>query len=160
MKVCFPVYNRKGLSGVVLANASLDAFYMPQSNLNGLTEAFRHITTLMLPIHTCSAYSQNGPLAPALGDFGSFLRLFPNLTHLRLNGFPAPDSFDTTTEWLKKAQEALASSPIRRLDLGKLHMQREAFVTFLSTFKALEHLELHRVCIEFALCAHLDNSIY
>jgi hypothetical protein len=109
-----------------------DAFY--RSNLFNFADAFKSIVTLMIPLRTREGH-------PNLTDFGSFLRLFPNLTHLRLNGTPNSNCSD----WLNVAKDAIASCPIRKLDLGKMRMLPEAFKDFLSSLKDLEHLELHWV---------------
>ena len=109
-----------------------DSFYLP--NLVNFTEAFKSVKTLMLPIYTRIGN-------PDLKDFGSFLLLFPNLVHLRLNGTPNSNA----SEWLIAAKDAVSSSSIRQLDLGKMRLQPDAFKDFLSSLKALEHLELHWV---------------
>jgi hypothetical protein len=109
-----------------------DAFF--QSNLVNYTDAFKSITTLMLPLYT-------RPDNPDLADFCSFLRLCPGLTNLRLNGTPNTDA----SKWLLAAKDAVASCSIRRLDLGKMRVLPDVFKDFLSSLKGLEHLKLHWV---------------
>lgn len=109
-----------------------EAFW--QSPMVNLANAFKHCTTLMLPLHT---HDTN----PDSSYFLSFLRLFPVLDHLRLNGSPNVIS----KIWLAAAQKGVATSTIRRLDLGKMKTHSDDLKQFIASLKALEHLELHLV---------------
>lgn len=107
-----------------------DAFYQPK--FIDLAATFKSTTTLMLPIHTRGTHDQD------LSYFVSFLRLFPSLSHLRLNGTRNTD----TTEWMVATKHGLASCPLRHLSLGKMRLQSADLNDLLSSMMELEHLEL------------------
>lgn len=124
-------------------NLKQDEFYIPRQNLVEYKEAFKFVTTLMIPI-------QAGPeLKPDLTAFNSFLRLFPSLSHLRLNG-TGPHGLSYIMEpWLEAAKDALGTCPIRQLDLGKMKVSRPVVENLAFSFKkTLEHLEFFHVSYE------------
>lgn len=110
-----------------------DAFYQPK--FVNVAAAFKYTTTLMLPVHTREMYDQD------LSYYVSFLRHFPNLNYLRLNGTRNTD----TAEWMVATKHGLNSCPLRHLSLGKMRLQSSNLTDLLSWLKTLEHLEFFLV---------------
>lgn len=110
-----------------------DAFYQPK--FINFAAAFKYTTTLMLPVYMREASDQD------LSYFVSFLRHFPNLNYLRLNGTRNLD----TTEWMIATKHGLNSCSLRHLSLGKMRLRSDDLNDLLSSLKTLEHLELFLV---------------
>ncbi|TID25159.1 Low affinity vacuolar monovalent cation/H(+) antiporter [Venturia nashicola] len=123
-----------------------DAFYQPK--FANFATAFQHTTTLMLPIHMRETYDQD------LSYFVSFLRHFPNLEYLRLNGTRNCD----TTEWMIATKHGLNSCSLLRLSLGKMRLQSEDLNDLLSSLQTLEHLEFFLLELESSWAATLARS--
>jgi hypothetical protein len=118
-------------------------FYIPRLDLVTFKEAFKFVTTLMIPIQAGSEMN------PDLAAFASFLRLFPSLSHLRLNGTGIHRHPSIKEPWLEAAKEALGTCPIRQLDLGKMKVSRPIVENLAFSFKkTLEHLEFFHVSYE------------
>ncbi|KAE9962049.1 hypothetical protein BLS_000900 [Venturia inaequalis] len=123
-----------------------DAFYQPK--FVDFAGAFKNTTTLMLPVHMRETYDQD------LSYFVSFLRYFPNLNYLRLNGTRNSD----TNEWMVATKHGLNSCSLRHLSLGKMRLRSDDLIDLLSSLKTLEHLELFLLELESSWSSALEKS--
>ncbi|QDS75354.1 hypothetical protein FKW77_002209 [Venturia effusa] len=123
-----------------------DAFYQPK--YVDFKAAFESTTTLMLPVHTRETYDQD------LSYFVSFLRLFPNLDHLRLNGTRYTD----TTEWMVATKHGLNTCSLRHLSLGKMRIRSDDLSDLFCSLKTLEHLELFFLELENSWTSTLGKT--